>query len=206
MNDEQVKQLQAGLDPSHVAKRKGFGGGGMLSYIEGHVAIDTANRIFGFDGWSYEILEVACIGETSGKVAYRATVKLTVNDTVRVDVGYGDGSNKSNILAAHELALKESVTDALKRCLRSFGNQFGNSLYQKDNPLHSGSADAKAPKMEEEDSTKMLATLSLVVQEAKTLEKLKIEMGNFGADARSMLPAHYADLREQASQKMKELS
>jgi len=33
---------------------------------------------------------------------------------------------------AHEGAAKEAVTDALKRSLRSFGNQFGNSLYSKD--------------------------------------------------------------------------
>ena len=26
---------------------------------------------------------------------------------------------------------KEAVTDALKRTMRSFGNQFGNSLYDK---------------------------------------------------------------------------
>jgi len=33
---------------------------------------------------------------------------------------------------AHEGASKEAITDALKRSLRSFGNQFGNSLYSKD--------------------------------------------------------------------------
>ena len=32
---------------------------------------------------------------------------------------------------AHENAGKEAVTDAIKRCFRSFGNQFGNSLYDK---------------------------------------------------------------------------
>jgi recombination DNA repair RAD52 pathway protein len=33
------------------------------------------------------------------------------------------------IIDAHEVARKGSVTDAMKRCLRTFGAQFGNSLY-----------------------------------------------------------------------------
>jgi recombination DNA repair RAD52 pathway protein len=33
------------------------------------------------------------------------------------------------IVDAYEVARKGSVTDALKRCLRMFGGQFGNSLY-----------------------------------------------------------------------------
>lgn len=32
---------------------------------------------------------------------------------------------------AHEGAAKEAVTDAIKRAMRSYGNQFGNSLYDK---------------------------------------------------------------------------
>ena len=32
---------------------------------------------------------------------------------------------------AHEGGAKEAVTDAIKRAMRSFGNQFGNSLYDK---------------------------------------------------------------------------
>jgi hypothetical protein len=32
---------------------------------------------------------------------------------------------------AHESAVKEAVTDALKRALRSFGNPFGLALYDK---------------------------------------------------------------------------
>jgi DNA repair and recombination protein RAD52 len=32
---------------------------------------------------------------------------------------------------AHEGGAKEAVTDSLKRSMRSFGNQFGNSLYDK---------------------------------------------------------------------------
>ena len=37
------------LDPSLVSKRKGRAGR-TYSYIEGHTAIDEANRVFGFGG------------------------------------------------------------------------------------------------------------------------------------------------------------
>jgi hypothetical protein len=36
---------------------------------------------------------------------------------------------RSTIVDAHEMAEKGAVTDALKRALRTFGNQFGNGLY-----------------------------------------------------------------------------
>ena len=48
----------------------------------------------------------------------------------REDVGFGTGIAKT-LADAHEGASKEAVTDAIKRTLRSFGNQFGNSLYDK---------------------------------------------------------------------------
>lgn len=48
----------------------------------------------------------------------------------REDVGFGTGIDKT-LAQAHEGAAKEAVTDALKRAMRSFGNQFGNSLYDK---------------------------------------------------------------------------
>ncbi|MCB4743914.1 MAG: RAD52 family DNA repair protein [Sulfurovum sp.] len=51
-------------------------------------------------------------------------------DVSREDVGFGTGIAKT-LADAHEGGAKEAATDALKRSLRSFGNQFGNSLYDK---------------------------------------------------------------------------
>ena len=48
----------------------------------------------------------------------------------RQDVGFGTGVSKT-LADSNENAGKEAVTDALKRAMRSFGNQFGNSLYDK---------------------------------------------------------------------------
>ena len=38
------------LDPALVSQRKGRGGR-VFDYLEGHVVIDQANKIFGFGGW-----------------------------------------------------------------------------------------------------------------------------------------------------------
>ena len=45
-------------------------------------------------------------------------------------VGFGTGIAKT-LADAHEGGAKEAITDAIKRSFRSFGNQFGNSLYGK---------------------------------------------------------------------------
>jgi DNA repair and recombination protein RAD52 len=45
-------------------------------------------------------------------------------------VGFGTGIAK-DYASAHESAGKEAVTDAMKRAFRTFGNQFGNALYDK---------------------------------------------------------------------------
>ena len=87
-NKDQIKELKAKLDPSHVAKRKQMGF--QLSYIEGWHAIVEANRIFGFDNWSRETIEIHCVHETGyqkdgkdmWKVSYTAKVRITVGDIV----------------------------------------------------------------------------------------------------------------------------
>ncbi|MDD9995772.1 MAG: Rad52/Rad22 family DNA repair protein, partial [Dehalococcoidia bacterium] len=47
-------ELSRPIDPALVSQRRGRGGK-TFSYIEGHVAISEANRIFGFGGWGYEV-------------------------------------------------------------------------------------------------------------------------------------------------------
>lgn len=127
-----TKELSKKLDPQHVKTAKGVNG----SFIEGWHAIDEANRIFGFNGWSYEInsLTQACSPTTNQNgnhvVAYICQLQVTVDGVIRTDVGYGSGIAK-NLCDAHEGATKEAVTDALKRALRTFGNQFGLALYDK---------------------------------------------------------------------------
>lgn len=135
---EQVAELQKKLNPAHVKPPKQHGPKG--DYIEGWHAIAEANRIFGFDAWSYQILKCECAAQNPrliGKqnkdgwgVTYVATVRTEVGGTVREDVGAGHGYD-TDLGIAHESAVKEAVTDALKRCLRTYGNPFGLALYDK---------------------------------------------------------------------------
>lgn len=130
---EQNKALAAPLDRSHVAKRAQ--GGAQVSYIEGWHAIAEANRIFGFDGWNRETVELRQLGEpreVNGKIRvdYMARVRIRVGEIVRDGCGFGQGIDKDHG-QAHESALKEAETDAMKRALMTFGNPFGLALYDK---------------------------------------------------------------------------
>ena len=136
--DKASVELSKKLNPSNVQPPKQFGPKG--SYIEGWLAIQEANRIFGFGGWSYTILDCRVVQEKPREigrdkkpgfgVTYVATVRVTVGDVIREDVGSGHGYDV-DLGLAHESAIKEGVTDALKRSLRSFGNPFGLALYDK---------------------------------------------------------------------------
>ena len=43
------------LDPALVSQRKGRAGK-FYDYLEGHLVIEQANRIFGYGGWGYELV------------------------------------------------------------------------------------------------------------------------------------------------------
>ena len=132
--NKQNEELQGKLDPKNISSRAGPGGK-RLSYLEGWFVIQEANRIFGHDAWSRETLEIEHLHapyERSEKwiVSYRARVRVTVNDVVREGTGFGNGA-AGNETDAHELAIKEAETDAMKRAFMTFGNPFGLALYDK---------------------------------------------------------------------------
>ena len=129
-NDEQKQLLAAPLQKAHVKSRSG-GGCRSLSYIEGWHAIAEANRIFGFDGWTSETVSMECVGNDGGTVSYVAKVRVTVDGIVREGWGAGHGRGGS-VGDRHESAVKEAETDARKRALITWGNQFGLALYDKD--------------------------------------------------------------------------
>lgn len=136
-DEKQIAALSAGLDRKHVRQREQAGR--KFSYVEGWHAIAEANRIFGFDAWDRETVDVRLLGERQvgdkNRVAYMARVRITVRAggavIVRDGCGYGSGIDK-DIGQAHESALKEAETDAMKRGLMTFGNPFGLALYDKD--------------------------------------------------------------------------
>lgn len=135
----QLTILTQELDSNRIKTREK--GNINLSYIEGFDVIDTANKVFGFGNWSYSITKLDQVSQELNQnqnnvVCYKAVVQIQIHNTNhtldvnRQDVGFGTGVAKS-LADAHEGAAKEAVTDAIKRCFRSFGNQFGNSLYDK---------------------------------------------------------------------------
>lgn len=140
---EQNVMLAKPLSSSNVKSREQ--GRGKVSYIEGWHVIAEANRIFGFDGWARQMMELKCVAEkerTIGKtdsrpgypgwgVSYIAKVRIAVGDVIREGCGTGHGIDR-DLGQAHESALKEAETDAMKRAFMTFGNQFGLALYDKE--------------------------------------------------------------------------
>lgn len=131
--DKASAELTKKLNPDHVKGRKQ--GGGQVQYIEGWHAIAEMNRIFGFGNWTRETLELRQLGDprdVNGKirVEYLARVRVTVGGVVRDGCGFGQGIDM-DVGQAHESALKEAETDAMKRAMMTFGNPFGLALYDK---------------------------------------------------------------------------
>jgi len=137
-NATQTEALKAKLDGSHVKTRQQAGR--TLSYLEGWVAIAEANRIFGFGEWDRETVDIRQLGQiydnhNGNKVAnyfcrVRVTVRTGSEAVVREGCGFGSGIDKDEG-QAHESAIKEAETDAMKRALMTFGNPFGLALYDK---------------------------------------------------------------------------
>jgi len=152
--EKQVADLSAKLSKDDVKTREQAGR--KVSYIEGWHAIAEGNRIFGFDAWDRETVDMRQVHEpyqtptydsngnqrkdrngeplTTWRVGYMARVRITVRAgdvaIVRDGCGFGSGIDK-DLGQAHESALKESETDAMKRALMTFGNPFGLALYDK---------------------------------------------------------------------------
>jgi DNA repair and recombination protein RAD52 len=163
MRSELVQRLDAPVSPDRVATRRG-GRGGTLSYLEGYDVIDTGNSLFGYGNWDHQLIR--CWHEERVYFAIvRVTVRLQpavaggpVEVVVKEDLGIAiaeigreDTRDTPASPDAIETAGKGAVTDGTKRAFRHFGNQFGNSLYDKTDPNRaagsssSSSSSSRAP-------------------------------------------------------------
>lgn len=155
---DQIAALEAPLDRKNVKQREQ--GGSQVSYIEGYHAENEANRIFGFHAWDRETVDIRQVAEKPRKigkgqyekdgwgVSYIAKVRITVmtltgHEVVREGVGAGHGID-ADLGQAHESAIKEAETDAEKRALKTFGNPFGQALYDKSQSQVADSMSAAA--------------------------------------------------------------
>lgn len=136
-----TKEMDEKIPRDCVSERAG-GSGRKLSYLEGWYVIDRLNKVFGQGNWAYDstvsLLHVGTAETRNGtvhSVHYSAKVRLVVTigstPTEFSDYGYGDGTDSNSPGKAHELAIKESVTDGLKRCAKNLGMSFGLALYDK---------------------------------------------------------------------------
>ena len=139
-HEHAIEQLKQDLDPALVSSRAGFKGR-KLNFIEAFTMIEQANRIFGYDGWSMrtEWTHYLATGgqrtdSDTGEVfqvgVYTALVHVEALGRHRSGVGTSTVSDSTNP-DAHDTAIKGAESDAMKRALRTFGDQFGNGLYDK---------------------------------------------------------------------------
>jgi DNA recombination protein Rad52 len=137
-SDEAKAALGAKLSPANVKSRQQ--GGSKVSYIEGWHVIAEANRIFGFDNWTRETIDIKCVSEREREigqqkhpgwgVTYLCKARVIVDGVTREGCGAGHGIDR-DLGQAHESAIKEAETDAMKRAFMTFGNPFGLALYDK---------------------------------------------------------------------------
>jgi hypothetical protein len=142
---EQLEMLLRSISPNRVQQHQG------QSHLEAFDVRRWLTRVFGFGGWSDEILALEMVhqsiwpvtdnkgepvpGKHRATVVYRVTLRLTVKDvhgnviTSWDDAATGEAVNQPTVGDAHDLAVKAAVSQALKRCAVNLGDQFGLSLY-----------------------------------------------------------------------------
>ncbi|KAI5167907.1 DNA repair and recombination protein RAD52 [Nematocida sp. AWRm78] len=134
------KELERPLGPEYISFRNT--GYSEEPYIEGWTAIQMANRIFGYDGWSSHIIDVNTVNtedthDGRSTVAAKAHVRITLtNGIFREDIGFGIAERVNGKGKAIKQAYKSAVTDAIKRTLKQFGKALGSCCNDKNYIRH----------------------------------------------------------------------
>lgn len=154
------KQLDGILAPIDLKNDKRIKSQDGHRYMPAHEVIDTANALFGVGMWDHTITDLHLVFEgtrpgkvdaTTGKqktncvIIYLAKVRVDVRDvlgqkTTHEDVSTGEAFQSDSLPPPHDMAVKSAVSTAMKRAFRHFGNQFGNSLYDKDDASGQGAS------------------------------------------------------------------
>ena len=155
--DKALWELRQPLDMSRV-KRRQAPGTGSVPYLEGHDIIDRANVIFDYQ-WSFVLLSQPVVlrwqravtvwdnslrkkvpvvkdgqpvTDEVGMVYITGKVVIEINGRQYEHADIGRCIFSGDTPEALDMALAGSATDCLKRCFRQAGEQFGNSLYDKE--------------------------------------------------------------------------
>jgi hypothetical protein len=135
LSNNQIEQLLKPINRNRVKTLDG------MAHLEAWDVRAMLIRIFGFGGFSLDLVDLALIhdletstraGKAARKVAYRATVTLTIHD---LGCTYTEAAVGESVMPefkwgdAHDMAIKTAESQALKRCSVNLGDQFGLSLY-----------------------------------------------------------------------------
>lgn len=127
---ETLRELSLPLNPDRVSVLNDGPAKG-APYLDGEDVTRRANEIFGFGNWGFELASLPTLVESEGNSqVWAALGRLHVRDAMPIaDLGtcvrHGPGSH------GLEMAIKGCATDAMKRCLKQLGDQFGLVLYDK---------------------------------------------------------------------------
>jgi recombination DNA repair RAD52 pathway protein len=116
-----------------------------MSHVQAYDVAAHLTRIFGFGNWEKHITELDLVCEDSTKdgaktrwtITYKCRMTLVIKDPAGNVIWSGDdgatgsAQNQPSRGDAHDLALKNAISYALKRCAKDWGDQFGLSLYNK---------------------------------------------------------------------------
>ena len=117
------------------------------SHVAAYDITAHLTRMFGFDGWDKEIIRLELVGERAVHdekkkrdgwyATYLCLMRLTIYSPdgkvakVIEEGATGSASNQPDYGDAHDLAMKNAMSYAIKRCAKDLGDQFGLSLYGK---------------------------------------------------------------------------
>jgi hypothetical protein len=196
LSNEQYEQLLKPLNASRVAQRNQAGIS--LSYLEAWDVKAHLIRIFGFGGWSADVLSADLAfedreekdGKTRWSVGYKVVMRLRIHgddplamcDATYTEAAVGS-STQPQRGEAHDMAIKTAESDALKRAAINLGTQFGLSLYDNGNrndvvkktlvpPLGHAAIEETAPK-EPDMRSETLLTWAAEAEVSEDRESLK---------------------------------
>lgn len=134
-----------------------------LSYVSHRYIKERLNFVFGWDGWSYEVVDKVIFEE---KLSCFAHVRLTVmgnqGPVTRDGMALGFPAGQSTV-QSFDFAIAESITDALKRAAVSLGSSMGLELY----PMTKGEQPPKPGPPAPRPPTQSMSDKPLVAEKAQ---------------------------------------
>jgi hypothetical protein len=139
----QYDVLRGPLNGSRVESRTQSGQ--QLSYLAAWDVKAHLTRVFGYGGWSFEVIEAYHVftearevgrqNSPGWEVAWyaRGTLQIPQLECAYTEAAVGSFMGSVDLGGLHDNAVKQAASDALKRCAINLGTQFGLSLYQNGN-------------------------------------------------------------------------